>query len=109
MKTYDVTITKELKFTIEIEESVWTDEAIKDWSKHFIDADDSWDIVKWLSELIARNGFFDFHEGFGYLYVVNEDEVNLSYIYDNIDKYCEGIKVIVDDTDGEYDVVMDEE
>lgn len=40
MKKFKCTVTRETTMEIEIDESVWTPETIRDWSKSFYDADD---------------------------------------------------------------------
>ena len=110
MRRYEVKATKELEFTIEIDESVWTDEYIKLWESAFYPCDKGVrDIVHHLSNQINTSGdLFIFHEGFGFLKVVDSEgnSYGVHGIYGN--KVNESITVITDDYDGEYDLEIKE-
>lgn len=50
---------------IEIDESIWTPEAIRAWSKSFYDADDLSDVVEHVARLKSKYDDGEFIEGFG--------------------------------------------
>lgn len=82
MKKFTCTVTKETVMEIQIDENVWTPEAIEEWSNTFCDADNLSEIAENLA--IRKEQFEDgeFIEGFGvplikgkkpYSYIKDED------------------------------------
>lgn len=51
---------------IEIDESIWTPEAIRAWSKSFYDADDLSDVVEHVARLKSKYDDGEFIEGVRY-------------------------------------------
>lgn len=65
MRTFKCTVTRETTMDIIIDDSVWTDEEIEEWSKHFQDADDLEELVERLAAMKVRCEDGEFMEGFG--------------------------------------------
>ena len=83
MKNYKVKVEKELNFSVEVDETIWTKEAIEGWSSVFYDAEDIEDIIIHLSQSIINHGLDVYHEGFGYVSINNNPS----------DSDCKGIKI----------------
>lgn len=65
MKKFKCKVTKETTMEIEIDDSVWTPEAIKEWSKSFYDADNLSEVVQHLARMKSEHEDGEFIEGFG--------------------------------------------
>lgn len=65
MKKFKCTVTRETTMEIEIDESIWTPETIRAWSKSFYDADDLNDVVEHVARLKSKYEDGEFIEGFG--------------------------------------------
>ncbi len=65
MKTFKCTVTRESIMNITIDDSVWTDKEIKEWSKHFQDVDDLEGLVEILASMKVNYEDGEFMEGFG--------------------------------------------
>lgn len=65
MKKFKCTVTKETTMDIEIDDSVWTDEEIEEWQRHFYDAKNIEDIAKHVAIMKAETEDGEFIEGFG--------------------------------------------
>lgn len=65
MKKFRCTVTKETTMDIEIDDSVWTDEEIKEWQRHFYEADNLKEVVNHIASMKAECKDGDFIEGFG--------------------------------------------
>ena len=65
MKKFRCTVTKETTMEIEIDESVWTEEEIAEWQKHFYEAEDLKAVVEHIATMKAEYEDGDFIEGFG--------------------------------------------
>ena len=65
MKKYRCTVTRETAMEIEIDESIWTPEAIRAWSESFYDADDLSTVVEHVARLKSKYEDGEFIEGFG--------------------------------------------
>lgn len=65
MRTFKCTVTRETTMDITIDDSVWTDDEIEEWSKHFQDADDLEELVERLAVMKVNHEDGDFLEGFG--------------------------------------------
>lgn len=82
MKKFKCTVTKETIMEVEIDDSVWTPEQIKDWSNSFYDADSLSEVVEHLARMKSEYEDGEFIEGFGipmidggktYPYLLNGD------------------------------------
>lgn len=70
IKKYKVEVIRTDEYEIEIDDSIWTDEQIEQWSLMFYETNDDSrqeDFVKHLSEAITTNGLRDGMEGFGFV------------------------------------------
>ena len=65
MKKFKCEVTKSYNYEIEIDESVWTGEELKNWSKVFQDVDDLQDIAEILAKMKTNYESGEFIEGFG--------------------------------------------
>lgn len=65
MRKFKCTVTREVTMEIEIDETTWTPEAIRTWSKSFYDADDLLDVVEHVARLKSKYDDGEFIEGFG--------------------------------------------
>ena len=65
MKKFRCTVTKETTMEIEIDESVWTEEEIAEWQKHFYEAEDLKAVVEHVATMKSEYEDGDFIEGFG--------------------------------------------
>ena len=65
MIKFKCTVTRETSMEIEIDESIWTPEAIRAWSKSFYDADDLSDVVEHVARLKSKYDDGEFIDGFG--------------------------------------------
>lgn len=81
MKKFKCTVTKETIVEIEIDDSIWTPEAIKEWSKSFYDADGLSDVVEHLARMKSEHEDGELIEGFG-IPVVNGQKP-YSYLSDD--------------------------
>lgn len=89
MRTFKCTVTREATMDITIDDSVWTDDEIEEWSKHFQDADGLEELVGRLAAMKVNHEDGEFLEGFGiplidgkkpYLYLKDdqiEDSINI--------------------------------
>lgn len=65
MRTFKCTVTRETTMDIMIDDSVWNNEEILEWSKHFQDADDLEELVERLAAMKVNYDDGEFMEGFG--------------------------------------------
>lgn len=65
MKKFQCKVIKETTMDIEIDESVWTDEKIKEWQRYFYEAKDIEDVVEHIARLKSECEDGEFIEGFG--------------------------------------------
>lgn len=113
MSTFKITVIRTDEYKIEVEESVWTPEVIKDWAKTFYPAQDTEDIAKYLAGAIMNMGSSQgFIEGFGYVRMFRPDS-SLKEQFSGFKKikeeeYSEGIKAIIIDENEEYEYEIKE-
>ena len=81
MKTFKCIVTRETTMDITIDDSVWTDDEIEEWSKHFQDADDLEELVERLVAMKVRYEDGEFMEGFGIPLI--DGEKPCSYLKDD--------------------------
>lgn len=65
MRKFKCEVTKTYTYEIEIDETIWTDEEINNWSKSFYDADDLSDIASIIAKMKTSYEDGEFIEGFG--------------------------------------------
>lgn len=65
MKKFRCIVTKESTMEVEIDDSIWTDEEIEKWQKHFYNAENLKDIAGHIAKMKAEYKDGDFIEGFG--------------------------------------------
>jgi hypothetical protein len=70
IKKYIVEVVRTDEYEIEIDDSIWTDNAIGDWSEYFFETEEDnrqEEFVKHLAESITSQGIGESIEGFGYV------------------------------------------
>lgn len=87
MKKYNVKLTKSYEYEIDIDENVWTDKQIKNWSKCFQNAETIEDIVEILACMKPNYLDGEFIEGFGI--IEEEDDISIETIEDGDIDYVE--------------------
>lgn len=97
MAKFKVTVTCINEYEIDIDEEVWTPEALREWSRYFSTVENTAALADHLGEMLARNGITDEIEGFGYL----DGDTQLSGR-----NCCEGITVNAEYLD-EYEVEIE--
>ena len=65
MNKFKCTITKTTEYEIEIDESVWTNEALKNWSSVFEDVESQQELAEVLAQRMEDHCPGEFIEGFG--------------------------------------------
>lgn len=76
IKKYNVEVVRTDEYEIEVDETIWTQEAIDLWSETFFEAENVDDLVKYLSEALSQKEEPGYMEGFGFVkqkYAGNED------------------------------------
>lgn len=91
MKKFRCIVTKETTMEIEIDDSVWTEQEITEWQRHFYNAKNIKDIAGHIASLKSEYEDGEFIEGFGiplingkkpYDYLKDEDVTTSINIYD---------------------------
>lgn len=106
MKNYNVEITRIDEYEITIDENVWDEAYLKDWSETFHNADLE-GIASHLAFSAMRFGTGVFFEGFGHVktYYKNGNEMAQ---FGDFEKYCKGISVRIISEDEDIDSVITE-
>jgi hypothetical protein len=100
MKKIKCTVTKVYEYEVELDEKVWTEEELKNWSTCFCDVDDLQELAEQLS--LRKTDYEDgqFIEGFG-VPMINGKK---PFVWgDNKDSINESVNINII-TDGEADV-----
>lgn len=113
-KKYTVEVTRVDEYEIEIDDSIWTDEKIADWSDSFFETDEDSrqeDFVKHLAESMTHQDIKEGLEGFGYVKqkyhsmeegeLLNQYGIGLKPIEN--EKYTKGLFVNIISHKGEYE------
>lgn len=115
MKKYNVEAIRTDQYIVEIDETVWTDEALESWSSVFFDIENTQELAEHISFSLMRFGYERFIEGFGYLQTQNEDGYQYSqFERDNkgnmvtVTEFAAGIKVTIISEDDEYSFETEE-
>ncbi|MBC7847233.1 MAG: hypothetical protein H7Y10_12150 [Flavobacterium sp.] len=104
LKKYKVEVTRVDEYEIEIDDALWTNERIAEWSESFFETDYNnrqEDFVKHLAESLTHQGIKEGIEGFGHVkqkYHSMEEGDLLTQYYDGLkkiteDNYTEGLFV----------------
>lgn len=102
MAKFKITVTKTSEYEIEVDESIWTPEAIQDWAKTFYPADDAKEFAEHLASAVSNET--GFMEGFG---VVKRTWASGSEVFQGKGVvYEKGLNVIVND---ENDIEIESE
>lgn len=116
MKKLKVEITREDEYEIEIEETIWGEDELADWSNHFHPIESVEELADTLATEITRNGYDGFIEGFGYLTIFRQNGSRVNHFVHREGKlqtlpeqeYCKGIKVTLKSYDDYYSANIEE-
>lgn len=81
MKKFRCTVTKETTMEIEIDDSIWTEQEIAEWQRHFYNAKNIKDVVQHIANLKVEYEDGEFIEGFGVPLINGKNPYN--YLKDN--------------------------
>jgi len=73
LRKFKCKVEKTYEYEIEIDETVWTEDAISNWSSVFYDADDLEDVARILAEMKTRYDSGEDIEGFGIPMIDSEE------------------------------------
>lgn len=107
MKIFDTETIQTTEFRIEIDESVWTEQRLKEWGEVFYSVTSLEHFAEIISESVVLEGIGQFAEGFGKIKTVYPDG-DLYWNQNKDDKFCDGILIHViytEDDSIETDVV----
>lgn len=114
MKKYNVKPIRTDEYIIEIDEKVWNEEALKDWGSAFFQVNLQ-ELVEHLTSLLMRYGYERFLEGFGYVYVQNQDGYKFTQFDQDengnlkeVTEFAEGIKVTIVSEDEDFEFETEE-
>jgi hypothetical protein len=96
MKKFRCTVEKTYTYEIEFDETIWTEDNIKNWSEIFYDADDLEDVAKILAGMKTNFEVGEFIEGFN-IPMINGKEPYVSK--DNIQYLSKDININIIDED----------
>jgi hypothetical protein len=113
MAKFNVTVVRSDEYEIEIDESVWTKEEIKEWGNTFYGGSSLRDVASSLGEAWMKQGSGYFKEGFGYVRELDgngnpktipfkDDEGNYCNLPD--EKYTKGLTIRPITEDENYEV-----
>jgi len=98
MKTFNLEVRRTDEYQIKIDENVWTEDKLKDWSSIFFKVEDTDELAEIIAKAIMREGSDSFIEGFGYFKIVDENGKTVSRYIDE-SKYCPGIEIHIIEED----------
>lgn len=115
MIKYNVQAIRTDEYIVEIDETVWTPEALESWSSVFTDIENTEELAEHITFLLMRFGYERFIEGFGYIQTQNSDGYQYSQ-FERDDKgnmvtvteFSAGIKVTIISEDDEYSFETEE-
>jgi len=96
IQKYTVEVTRVDEYEIEIDDSIWTDEVIKEWSESFFEIDENnhqESFVKNLSESLTHQGIQTDIEGFGFV----KQRLHKMKPGDLLSQYSEGLTKVTED------------
>lgn len=115
MNKFKINAIRTDEYIIEIDETVWNQEALDAWNSVFGGCDTLQELAEHISFLILRFGYERFLEGCGYLYVQDEDgRQKTLYKHDDngklvfVTEFAEGIKVTIITEDDGYNFETEE-
>lgn len=115
MKTsYEVTLKKVDQCKIHIDEEIWNQAALQDFSRYFNKVETIEDLLNILFLKIQLQGIGENYEGFGFVktntLVKNEamEMVQLDHNYKRLtdNDYCKGIEITITDENPDYEVEL---
>ncbi len=106
MKKFNVVVTRTDEYEKEVDENVWNEKELADWSKTFHHVSDQWDVAQDLAERVIRQGHSEFIEGYGHIAAFRKKD---GYEYHSYTKSkCPGIKLTVISEDEDYQTEVKE-
>lgn len=111
MKKINVQAKRNDEYIIEIDEKIFNDEALKEWSSVFHEVESIEEFAEALAFQILRFGSGEFYEGFGIIKTINPNG-HLKYQTHRgklvtEDQYTKGILVTIVDEDNDHDFEME--
>lgn len=113
MAKFNVTVVRTDEYEIDIDESVWTKEEIKDWGNIFWGGSSLRDVASSLGEAWMKQGAGYFKEGFGYVRELDSNGLPKSIPYKDEngnygelpeEKYSKGLTIKPISEDEDYEV-----
>lgn len=111
MKKFKIEVIRTDEFEVEIDETVWDKEALKDWSSVFWTVESAEELAHSVAEAVSRNGSqSNFIEGFGNIKTLYRDgaektkyrkDENGEWVKDN--DYANGITIRIISEDDDYE------
>lgn len=107
MKKFAGEIIRTDEYSVEIDETIWTPEALEDWSNVFFECNDLEDLAKHVTQAVMRLGTdHGFIEGFGFLKIIESSGRQVDH-WENgkpvpEGRLCDGITVHIISHDNDY-------
>ncbi|MGL5690392.1 MAG: hypothetical protein ACRDD8_06160 [Bacteroidales bacterium] len=103
MIKYNTTAYQRYEYSIAIDESIWDEKALQDFSKVFYPIDDTYDLANAVCANVIHFGVNKYHEGFGYYKTIDTDgkQVPIKKCVDghlidpDEDEFCPGVLVSI--------------
>lgn len=118
MAKFKVTVTRVDEYEIEIDENVWDEKALEDWSSVFHPVSDAEDVAKNFAVAWMRNEDKYFIEGYGYVKEFDQsgnlkgvpyrdEKGEFAYPLPE-DRYAKGISIVALSQDEDYETEVEE-
>ena len=104
MKKFKCEVTKTYNYEIEIDETVWTEEELKNWSEIFQDVDSLQDVVEILAMMKTNYDSGEFIEGFG----IPKINGKIPFVWDDPDGNTVSKEININVLDEDCDVDCEE-
>lgn len=108
MKKFRLEITRTDEYHFDVDENIWDEAALKDYSNTFSTVETIPDLLENLAFQVMRFGSDKFYEGFGYVREIDHNGKDVKqYGNDHIElkesDYCQGITMTLVSEDDEFD------
>ena len=94
MKKYKIEVTRTDEYIITVDEKIWNEQELKNWSSVFTEAEDTEELACTLALATAMQGSLEFIEGFGRVKTIENGCIRSHFEGFKVipeDKYTEGI------------------
>lgn len=113
IKSIKTEVTRVDSFEIKIDETIWNDEALKEWSNVFFPVENLEDLAKHLAQMVARLGTGEFYEGFGRIKTSFKNLEKTQWVTNEKNEwvvfreYQKGIEIVIlsEDDDCEVEII----